>query len=78
MKNQDKTADSAQRLIKGAQADLAEHQPATVTKQEDALQIEVPETQLDRIERHVADIAKRIAGGLAWLERMDKRNRYLD
>ena len=50
---------------------IAEHQPIAITTQDDALEIQVPETQLDRIERALADIAERVA-------RIDNRHRHLD
>jgi RAB protein geranylgeranyltransferase component A len=71
VKNESKTASAGQRLMERAQAKLAEHQPVTVTTQDDATQIEIPETQLDRIERVIADLAERVA-------RIDKRDRFKD
>jgi hypothetical protein len=50
---------------------MPEHQPMAAATQDDALNLEVPETQLDRIERAVADLAEGIA-------RLLKRNAVLD
>lgn len=77
MKNESKTATTGRRLIKNAQARLAEHQPVAVTSQDEALKIKTPEEELpitarlDRVEQSLAEISEGIA-------RLLKRNAVLD